>query len=59
MHRPALAAALLSALTITLWSLWPAPASPPARAVPAGVDQFYGIAPAICHVTPPRQETPE
>jgi len=60
MYRPALAAALLSALTVTLWTLWPTPVSTPVptQAVPIGVDQFHGIAPAICGLTAHRQETP-
>lgn len=60
MHRPALAAALLSALTVTLWALWPAPMPTPVprQAVPVGVDQFHGIAPALCGVTAHRQEAP-
>jgi len=58
MHRPAFAAALLSALTIALWALWPTPMPTPAptQAVSIGVDQFHGIAPAICGLTAHRQE---
>lgn len=56
---PALAAALLSALIVTTWALWPTPAPPPARAVPAEADQFPGMEPADCirsSATPAHQE---
>jgi len=54
---PALAAALLTALAIAAWTLWPAPAA--TQAIPNSGHQFPGIEYSDCtagSVTPARQE---